>query len=681
MAATFHLGLSMAGAISAGAYSAGAFDFLMEALEAWEARRRELEAAGTPADQWDIPNHRVVIPVMSGASAGGITGALGLLALADAANRRQTHRYPGVGEVTTTLPRLYDAWVRKIRFVADDGGAALLGTADLERGHICALLDTTILDEIAQGSLTGIADLNAPRPYLAQDIHLFLTHSSIRGVPYLIPFSNDGKTDPGYGMQSHGERRHFTVHGVGTAVFASPWAGPDPAVRLDVAGLRGITSAAAVWADPVWRDYGESALGTSAFPVGLRARPIDALDQETYERRQWPVARFVERDGQKLFRLKPNFPDPEIAPKYLTLDGGMINNEPFELARWTLLADPPTRNPRDPALSDRAVLMIDPFPAAPTYETEEVLEARLRAVVGKIFPTLVNQARFKPDDLADALDETVYSRFLISPRRRVARGAPLEEHPISCGLLGGFGGFLAESFRAHDYQLGRLNCYLFLRDDLAFPLNNPVVGAGYAGCIDKSAYAIDDNPTHYPLIPLVGSAREMPAPPTWPRVDPATVDEMVEQAMVRAEAMYRKVKANEVSGVLPRMILSGAWGMKLKGAAREFIRYAVLKDLILRDQLTGPTADAPEEDRRVIAALADARYDLRSAGGIADDLKIGSDKVAEILRAPAYADLIHRQRYAGRDHYALRERRPGRASRTPGLRQLREWAMGHLKVD
>ena len=68
---TFELGLVMAGAISAGAYTAGVLDFLFEALDAYE------DAKLNPG--WDGPTHAVRVPVMTGASAGGMTSAdLGL---------------------------------------------------------------------------------------------------------------------------------------------------------------------------------------------------------------------------------------------------------------------------------------------------------------------------------------------------------------------------------------------------------------------------------------------------------------------------------------------------------------------------------------------------------------------------------------------------------------------------
>ena len=74
----FRIGLALAGAISAGAYTAGVIDFLIEALEAWEQAR----------GQAGVPDHRTGLKVMAGASAGAITGAVSLIALARGVQRR-----------------------------------------------------------------------------------------------------------------------------------------------------------------------------------------------------------------------------------------------------------------------------------------------------------------------------------------------------------------------------------------------------------------------------------------------------------------------------------------------------------------------------------------------------------------------------------------------------------------
>ena len=57
---TFHLGLCMAGSVSAGAYTAGVMDYLFEALNNWYAKKDK----GDPG----IPDHDVLIDVFGGSS-------------------------------------------------------------------------------------------------------------------------------------------------------------------------------------------------------------------------------------------------------------------------------------------------------------------------------------------------------------------------------------------------------------------------------------------------------------------------------------------------------------------------------------------------------------------------------------------------------------------------------------
>src|SRR5436309_7074225 len=72
----FEIGLVMAGAISAGAYTAGVIDFLIQALDEWEAAKRFARAHPGHPQARECPMHEVRIRVMAGASAGGMTAAL-----------------------------------------------------------------------------------------------------------------------------------------------------------------------------------------------------------------------------------------------------------------------------------------------------------------------------------------------------------------------------------------------------------------------------------------------------------------------------------------------------------------------------------------------------------------------------------------------------------------------------
>lgn len=633
----------MAGAISAGAYSAGAFDFLIEALEAWTARKDALR--GKPKAEWDVPDHEIVIPVISGASAGGITGALGVVAASEAA-QPYSQIYPQAGAVTATTPRLFRAWVKGPAFVKPEGEPDLLGITDLKGGKaLRSLLDTTVLNKIVRDSLTNITAPCVPKRYLSDNLHLFLTQTNTRGVPYSVTFVVDDVPEKkqGYQMLCHADRIHFGVRSAGLAPFVSSWADVEQPEIIDLKRLRGLKEITTEWLG-----FSHAALGTSAFPVGLSARKIRNVTLKDYYNRQWPlVGLYNGPPGMPTRNLEPDFPESisgnVTAPiPYVSIDGGTINNEPFELARWTLMETPPRSNTRDKEHCDRAVVMIDPFPEPPSFDDKLDLNAGLVDVLKGLLPTLKNQARFKADDLVDALDDTIGSRFLIAPRRRVKKGnslGPPETHAIACGLLGGFGGFLDEELRAHDYQLGRANCYYFLRDSFVLPASNDVLATGYGA---SAAW-------HTRFMPTINNQRQAeqrqiipvlpPAPvmPTWPRVDNAVVEKMVTRAIARAGSIVARIAA-DTKAPWTRRLLPLAWRWFGVARLREFIRWTVLQDLIRRDQFKWSAAEAAvlgetsEAERLTLAALADPNFDFRTAAGIAKGARRDVGEIAAALK-------------------------------------------------
>src|SRR5271166_3102697 len=191
----FHLGLTMSGAISAGAYTAGVFDFLIQALDEWEKARRGEIAGVAPAS---VPNHRVGVKVMSGASAGAITAGVGAIALADAGQAPVFFDPDAKTRVKCYLPKLYETWVVKPALVSDSVppndfltatdlyGPALSGdddfsrTARIERPPkgaprpVTSLLNSRLLDEIAKAAV-DVASVGAPRAYVAEKLHIYLT--------------------------------------------------------------------------------------------------------------------------------------------------------------------------------------------------------------------------------------------------------------------------------------------------------------------------------------------------------------------------------------------------------------------------------------------------------------------------------------------------------------------------
>ena len=130
-----------------------------------------------------------------------------------------------------------------------------------------------------------------------------------------------------YGMQTHGDRVHYDIRGLGTGTSAeNEWLAKDNgrALGVDTLPVRG----QALPAD--WDRYGTAALASSAFPVGLAPRQLAAPIAD-YEKRSYPI----ERGGAT---LKPNFPAAwrsTLGPdgySFLCVDGGVVNNNPFDFA-------------------------------------------------------------------------------------------------------------------------------------------------------------------------------------------------------------------------------------------------------------------------------------------------------------------------------------------------------------
>ncbi len=679
----FEVGLAMAGAISAGAYSSGVIDFLFQALDAWEREKRDNPAG--------VPDHAVVVKVITGASAGSITGALAATALATGirptsypadpdplpGDRSQPYRY--------VLPALYTAWVKRPDMASDDGND-LLATSDLKSGRqVFSLLDSSLLDWIGREALT-IPDEQQPGsefapargreriPYLADPLHLYMTVSNLRGVPYQISFRG---ASHGYGMLSHGDRVHYLLDGLGAQPAESSFARDDPGITLDIKSLpkRGHEL------PETWLQYLQAALASSAFPLGLAPRRLQCTTTD-YNHRMWPFYVDLTNAVKAEETIMPEWPKPWFQPPardyaFVNVDGGLINNEPFELARFALIDAGRMANKRDAFDADRAVIMVDPFPENPAFESDEnETGLGLTSVPARLFSALKNQARFKPEELALAINESVYSRFLIAPQRADESGKNVPEgFAIATGLLGGFGGFLDRRLRAFDYQLGRRNCQRFLRNVFGLDPSNPLfadwrdrAGANGEKLSDDRRfwYLNDRNEKRLCIIPLVGDASKEIALPAWPRLSMERVQVIVERAIKRASELVPRLIAGETTSRLLRLVLRAGWSIFGPQRARDYLRLKIQQDLIRRDQ----HADfhfVDDEERAVFSALSDPAFDYRTLGGLQRSTGLSTQDVQSILgRYPDRLYVARGQAPEGTDGYTLAGRRPGWMARTAG---------------
>ncbi|MGH6838113.1 MAG: hypothetical protein ACREDT_04810, partial [Methylocella sp.] len=594
----FQIALAMSGAISAGAYTAGVFDFLIQALDEWENARtgKYIEKGDEPGT---IPNHFVGIKAMSGASAGALAAAIGALALADADQTPlefATHR-EGEQKVKCYLPKLYETWVVKPGFVAEgDEAFDFLQTSDLElasentpdlsrtRGipgsgngprPVTSLLNSRLLDRAASAALDVKHVTDPPRPYISETLHIYMTLSNLRGVPYSVPFGGgaepkDGaKDDKGprencYHMISHGDRVHYAVTGLGTwdnENSKSPFADNDQKRELKAECL--------VTPDPDpgkpnWKDYAVCALASAAFPVGLAPRLIGATlgrgsNPDEYKGRRLPLDAL---HGD--FTLAPAW-SPNVLTEdpfwFTTADGGIIDNDPFEYA-WFSLKDGDKLDQRiESALDkvDRAVIMISPFPELKPIAPEGRPASDIVGVLSTLLPALIDQVRFKPREIILAADPKHGSRYLIGPSR-IASDGKEQRYGIASGLLSGFGGFVARSFRDHDFQLGRRNCQRFLQDAFALPPENEIIrcwieGAGARSRPAFKAIPSQDMPDAYPAIPLFGTAKAEVVLPAWPRISQARFDILQTRIAERFDAVAPRLLAQNVTGLLYSLLL------------------------------------------------------------------------------------------------------------------------------
>jgi hypothetical protein len=690
----FHLGLAMSGAISAGAYTAGVFDYLIQVLDEWEAATG---AAGAEAC------HSVGLKVLTGASAGAITAAVGALALADGERGLRVFTDAKGKRFPYYLPKLYEGWVVLPALVDESGGGNdLLSVSDLQTepdpllnqfltssdaklppaqgaNPVLSLLNTRVLATIANAAITPPQTLGA-RSYVADPLNIYMTLTNLRGIPYRVAF---GPEDEGnyYYMTSHADRVHYEISGLGG------WNAPDSICGFGVKGAPGVKLDARSFVAPAsaaWRDFSVCALASGAFPVGLAPRVISADAQIRYDKRLFPINDLITY-GQD---ITLNWPAAVSAnPKgyyFTTADGGTINNDPFEYAIFALK----DADKLDRPLNDkyRSVIMISPFPEEKPIRSANDPRLDMVSIVTALFPSLIDQARFKPEALVLAAEDSERGAFLVSPSRVLTGEKKPQRYGIASGLLGGFGGFVSRAFRDHDFQLGRRNCQWFLERSFTLPGDDPLFKAwSHAPANAASAAA---GGTDLRIIPICGSALPPVESPDWPRLPQASFETLQTRIAQRFDtlgpALVRQSVAGALQGIL-RILLSPPLSrlpLLPRDKVLNFIRQTVLADLVRRDQiegweLPGGLGVTDDQARLILAELVEPAYDLRSAEGICvsiapalrpeddgldaarieaalDKLK-GAGGSAKVWEAPL-------RRFGMRRLFALDQRKPGAIS-------------------
>jgi predicted acylesterase/phospholipase RssA len=450
----YKIGINMAGAISAGAYTAGVLDFLTEALDEWYAAKRRGEA---------VPMHDVSIEVVSGASAGGMCAAIASVMLYQ---EFQHVVDPTLEQKTNNI--FYESWVNTI------GIEPLLDTSDLSRrAPVDSLLNSTIIESIADAVLKPATSAPVQRPYVSPSLTLFLSLTNLRGVPYSLNGEAPGSIEETTFF--YGDRIRFQTVSNSTT----------PVKSLAVHALDLSDGNA-----PGWQLLKTAAMATGAFPVFLKPR---ILDRELEE--------YVPPGWESVLSAVTGTPPPiapTIPPKYghpyvtLNVDGGVTNNDPFNYAHDYLNSlDPPldgSMSAQDPFMVDRSVIGIAPFPTTvpfdPNFNAQSA--SAVFAALPKLFNALIAQARFFGESLSALMHGTTFDRYVIVPsddelaKKYADQKVPAEQQApaLQCATLGAFGGFFLRGFRAHDYALGRRNAQKFLDTRFVLPASNPIIKAG-----------------------------------------------------------------------------------------------------------------------------------------------------------------------------------------------------------
>lgn len=499
MTPTFHLGLCMAGSVSAGAYTAGVVDYLLETLRNWEQAKTSGEK--------DLPIHQVEIDLLGGTSGGGITAALAYFGFRDVfaptVLEQDGRRYS-----VDSNNIFYNTWVK---LCGDDMVVRLLDPSDLDPCSVTAGLNSGFIDVLAdlvgtyvRNLASGKKDTDKPR-FLSAELEMYMTLFNVTGIKYLLLSKGLGEVKQ-Y-IAEHRDLAHFA--------FTNTYQGKGR-INLSFENLEHL---------PIFLD---AAKATGAFPGGLQARKVCRHARHIWDN---PFFQKNKKFDQRTISLGDSIRHPEQWYCSLNADGGTSNNEPVELMRNLMveirnIEDPDPERAAFDAMSDTekkqvksamgnySIVLIDPFPSYDfDIKVPEQTDKNLKNYLPRLVAAMTDQLRFDAKEAKDAYDKDNYGLYVVAPSRdRVP-----SEHALASGALGGFSGFLHPEYRIHDFFLGRHNCQSFLRKyfvvnlDEAASTNNSyhcieAVLRGYRNnpaAIDRFAFTDVDGKRKVPIIPDV----------------------------------------------------------------------------------------------------------------------------------------------------------------------------------
>lgn len=464
----FHLGLTMAGAVTAGCYTAGVLDYLFELLDLWEKAKNK-QATEFKDFQGLIPPHEVKIDVMGGASAGGMCSVMAALHILNGEVKpiREVPKDPSVPTGNT----LYDSWVimddydfEKSQKIPNKTFISLWDLDDLTNTkHVKSLLNSSFIERIAKRAFSNPKNLDLKEQvarlpsYFSKNMQILLSHCLLEGLPIRVNFETEiAKTGRKSIIPNHTTYEHYIV----SHYHLNAGEKPDPSHYLSFNP----------YDDKDKENIINSTIATGAFPFGLKFRSFseDNFDVKYLENvfRRVITGDFGEATP-KLGDLKlKSFPKKVSST---TVDGGALNNEPYREVMSILKSQNLKTNAS--AMPSHGMVMIDPFPDRAKGQDVNDGVTDLVDLLRKMLGTLLNQSRVKRREMLET-DNDLYFRSIVFPRKwkiyNAGKRKPLD-HPLDCGTLGGFGGLFDINFRVHDFFLGRNNARNFIRYFFSMP--------------------------------------------------------------------------------------------------------------------------------------------------------------------------------------------------------------------
>jgi hypothetical protein len=550
----FEIGLALSGTASAGAYSAGVIDFILDALDEWQEIKNNYKTAhGDHYDRWDVPWHDILITGISGSSGGGRICAILLDTLGRDIGHVRTPQPAGTVSNNDIYTQAVEAATVTRMLEVDDLDNQKTVKSLLNSGAI-AIKSANLLNRSGFGN-------KFVRSYISAHLKAIITVTNLRGIPYFLRTKGVGATQIVYKRNSDYlkfELSSDNEHHYPDALLI-PYDTSQQAFNASYDQLIAVAQA------------------TVAMPVAFAPQALTLPDS--------------------VYRLRKNVKELAIPVKtdfdFLGSDGGILNDDPFELLHQDMLPAGETQNPRTADKVERTIILIAPLDTDMKFDSNYDLQKdNLADTAVSVVTAIRSQAIFETEDIELAFDESVFSRFIIAPVRYDQKS----DQPVTPAITGtsvaNFGAFLSIDFREHDYFLGRRNAQQFLRRHFAIPTdelkNNPLFTQlnieqnkerfRMNGFVFKDE---TDGIDYFTLIPLAGKAADKLYDPAWPKgkYDKAKINKQVSTRSDQLiDTFLENLKLNFFVKIIKSLILKS-----IKSKVSAFLTDSIQKDLKKND--------------------------------------------------------------------------------------------------